>query len=158
MYVVSMDKGDLFKKAPMRGAILTHACNAKGVWGRGIAVGFKKNYPEAFKQYNKACKEDVAKVGTAFIADDPKGLVGCLITSDHYSPPDPMLKVMHQTKSAVVDFLRQVEEKYPDHEIHSNLFNSGLFEVPWEVTKNALEEAMVEAKFNGVWKVWEYNP
>ena len=153
-----MDKGDLFEKAPVQNSILTHACNARGVWGRGIAVGFKQSYPQAFKKYNDACRNKLAIPGKAFIAEDPKGLVGCLITSNHYNPPDPMLTVMHQTKSAVIDFLKQVKENYPGHEIHSNLFNSGLFEVPWEVTKNALQEAMVEAEYNGVWKVWAYHP
>lgn len=48
-------KGSLFD-AP-EGYILTHACNAQGVWGSGIAKEFKKRKPLAFKNYNLFCKD-----------------------------------------------------------------------------------------------------
>ena len=36
-------------------SIITHACNAQGVWGSGIAKEFKKRYSNAFEVYYEHC-------------------------------------------------------------------------------------------------------
>lgn len=35
---------------------LAHGCNCQGVMGAGIAVQFRKRYPEMFKEYQNRCK------------------------------------------------------------------------------------------------------
>jgi len=147
--------GDLFSKLHKK-SIATHACNSYGVWGKGIALGFKSKFPMAFKEHKKACK--TCHAGDAQIFQDPAGLVGCLITSTGYAPPDSPNDIMHNTKRAVGKMLTQVAAMYPGHEIHSNLFNSGLFQVPWRVTKSALIEAMEESGLDVTWRVWRWSP
>ena len=36
---------------------LVNAVNAEGVMGKGIALQFKKKYPDMFEAYQRACKE-----------------------------------------------------------------------------------------------------
>lgn len=45
--------GDLFTS---NAQALAHGCNCQGVMGAGIAVQFKKRYPEMFRQYQHICQ------------------------------------------------------------------------------------------------------
>jgi O-acetyl-ADP-ribose deacetylase (regulator of RNase III) len=46
-----------------------HGCNCKGVMGAGIAIRFKKDYPEMFNEYNRRCKASPRQfnLGDAFL-------------------------------------------------------------------------------------------
>ncbi|KAK4211155.1 hypothetical protein QBC37DRAFT_427521 [Rhypophila decipiens] len=68
-------QGDLFSAPP--NTVLIHACNAIGSWGGGIALAFRKSYPEAFKVYNAHCKR---------YSSDPRKLVGTALLI----PPPPL--------------------------------------------------------------------
>lgn len=60
-------KGDIFSAAS--NTLIIHACNCQGSWGGGIALAFKKHYPEAFKVYAKHCHDNEPKslLGTALL-------------------------------------------------------------------------------------------
>ncbi|HEY9760069.1 MAG TPA: macro domain-containing protein [Oculatellaceae cyanobacterium] len=46
-----------------------HGCNCQGVMGAGIAVIFKKEYPEMFNEYRRRCKAKPREfnIGDAFL-------------------------------------------------------------------------------------------
>ncbi len=46
-----------------------HGCNCKGVMGAGIALRFKKDYPEMFDEYRRRCKAKPRQfnLGDAFL-------------------------------------------------------------------------------------------
>ena len=46
---------------------LVNTVNCKGVMGRGIALEFKKRYPDNFKEYKAACDRGDVKPGQMFI-------------------------------------------------------------------------------------------
>lgn len=46
-------KGDLFES---KAQVLVNPVNLNGVMGKGLALEFKKRYPEMFKQYRELCK------------------------------------------------------------------------------------------------------
>ncbi|MBE9194341.1 macro domain-containing protein [Synechocystis sp. LEGE 06083] len=46
---------------------LVNTVNCVGVMGRGIALQFKKAFPENFKAYAQACKEEKVKPGEMFV-------------------------------------------------------------------------------------------
>ena len=48
---------------------LVNTVNCVGVMGRGVALQFKRAFPENFKQYEKACKTGEVKPGEMFIVD-----------------------------------------------------------------------------------------
>ncbi len=48
---------------------LVNTVNTVGIMGKGIALQFKKAYPENFAAYAKACERDEVQVGRMFIHD-----------------------------------------------------------------------------------------
>jgi ADP-ribose 1''-phosphate phosphatase len=128
-------------------SILVHGCNAKGVWGSGIAVPFKEKFPRAFKEYNEYClamleaEPKYGAVGSALLADrDNKYYVGCLITSfDYGRNRDDPHTIIGQTYLALHDFVRglQFDNRMSDT-IYSNKFNSGMFKVDWKYTETVI--------------------
>jgi O-acetyl-ADP-ribose deacetylase (regulator of RNase III) len=59
-------QGDLLRSKLMA---LVNPVNTVGVMGKGLALEFKNAYPENFKAYVKACKQDQVSVGKMFIFD-----------------------------------------------------------------------------------------
>lgn len=51
---------------------LVNTVNTVGVMGKGIALAFKQQFPDNFKQYAKACKQGQVKVGEMFITEVEK--------------------------------------------------------------------------------------
>lgn len=145
-------KGDLFKEAPEK-AILTHACNAQGRWGRGIALQFRNKHPEAYQQYQDYCGPN-ERCGRTLIAEDSR-LVGCMVTSRHYAPPDDAVNIVSQTYAAAIDLLEQTQKSYPGYEIHSCKLNAGLFKVPWEQTEETIKQVLHLFNNSINWVVWE---
>ena len=134
---VKLIKGDLFK-AP-NGSILTHACNAQGVWGSGIAKLFADRFPEARRAYAEHCSRLGSKVlGTCFIISAGDYKIACLFTSENYGKhKDPPALILERTRSAVLDLLRQTTAA---DRIAMCKINAGLFAVPWEDTQCVLDE------------------
>lgn len=143
-------KGDLFELSP-EGAYLAHACNAQGVWGRGIAQAFRELYPEDYIEYKKYCS--VGRVGTTLIT---KNRVICLITSTFYDKERLSLgdTILSHTSTALMD----LEFSLPkDAVVYSNKFNSGLFNVPWEHTEYFLK-CFLERRPDISWVVCVHDP
>ena len=155
--------GNLFTHAP-RKAILTHACNAQGRWGRGIALEMKHKFPTAFAHYVKYCQArdtgfpggpNRAKCGSSFIAIDQK-LIGCLITSWQWSPPDTPEDILGYTKTAAKSLIEQAVASYPGYEIHSCKINSNLFQVDWAKTESVIKKVLEDTGDKMKWVVWDY--
>lgn len=150
MATISNIKGSLFN-AP-KGSILIHACNARGVWGTGIAVEFKKRFPESFEFYHQFCEEEGKKlVGLTLLCPEENGyVVGCLISSDGYGKfKDTPEDILKHTRLALPCVLTE------NRLIHSNMFNSGLFGVPWDETEKVLIEVMDKVGYTAPWTVWQ---
>ena len=49
---------------------LVNTVNLVGVMGKGIALQFKKQFPENFKLYQKACKENAIGIGRLFVTKE----------------------------------------------------------------------------------------
>ena len=71
---------------------LVNTVNTVGVMGKGIALQFKKNFPENYKSYVKACKDDALKIGSLHIVEEETLLQGKKIiinfpTKTHWKNP-----------------------------------------------------------------------
>ena len=62
--MITYVKGDLFS-SPAR--ILVNTVNTEGVMGKGIALEFKKRYPDMFKEYKKVCDDKMLDIGTLLL-------------------------------------------------------------------------------------------
>ena len=100
--------GDIFTAPP--NTILVHACNTQGLWGAGIALSFKKEYPAQFKVYEAHCKElhGQTLVGTCLLIPGEKHDIACLFTSKKYGRgKDSPEEILSATQMAVGDLMRQ---------------------------------------------------
>lgn len=132
---------DLFDAPP--GACLAHACNARGVWGAGVALGFSRRFPDARVAYEKWCRlHQLGAAGLAFVCGDNNGpevrhWIGCLITSADYGMNrDSNLQILNNTARAIRDLDALLP---PGTDVYMPRINSGIFAVPWEETLAVLE-------------------
>lgn len=65
--------GDLFES---NAYALVNTVNTVGVMGKGIALQFKKLFPNNYKAYYKACKDKELIIGKLFIVNDESILTG----------------------------------------------------------------------------------
>ncbi|KAL9580734.1 MAG: hypothetical protein Q9212_004315 [Teloschistes hypoglaucus] len=62
---------------------LTDACNAKGVWGKGVAAAFKEYSPSAFEYYRHYCTHSQDPIRS--LVEHQRALVGTCLLIDPYS-------------------------------------------------------------------------
>ncbi|KAK1826333.1 hypothetical protein QBC39DRAFT_269324 [Podospora conica] len=144
IHLVKKD-GDYFSAPP--NTVLIHACNCKGSWGGGIAKEFKTLYPDAYDIYRAHCQRSLPHrlVGTALLIAPRAGsrrqhYVGCLFTSKgHGRTRDPPDMILGATGPAMRDLMRQIVREGGVRTMRMCHINSGLFAVPWEGTKAAIE-------------------
>lgn len=53
-------KGNVFEAKTQ---VVVNTVNCKGVMGKGLALEFKKRYPEMYKEYRRLCEEGAMKIG-----------------------------------------------------------------------------------------------
>jgi ADP-ribose 1''-phosphate phosphatase len=131
-------KGDLFNAT--KGSVLAHAVNGQGVWGSGIAKQFKEHFPISFNAYKMVCntlrKNSIPGLALSFAKENGYTVLA-LFTSENYgdkvSSPDVILS---NTYSCFEDLMDHSDIR----EIHMPKINSGLFNVPWELTEKVLLE------------------
>ncbi|WPH04540.1 Hypothetical protein R9X50_00743200 [Acrodontium crateriforme] len=148
--------GDFFD-APQN-TLLVHACNCEGSWGAGIAKAFKQKYPKAYKEYANHCDELhhglIGKAQLILPVDHeknskvPKHFIGCLYTSRGKGRrKDSATSILGASKPAMNDLLTKAKawnekaacDEDKIKEVRMCKINSGLFAVPWDKTKAALE-------------------
>lgn len=64
--MIELQRGDILKA---KTDALVNTVNCKGVMGRGIALQFKKAFPEAYKAYKAACDRGELKPGIVLVHD-----------------------------------------------------------------------------------------
>lgn len=141
--IIEHRTGSVFEAQSIPGSILAHACNAKGVWGSGVAKEFKERFPNQYNAYSYHCNKFNGGpiVGTTLLVYDQIFDIGvaCMITSERYGKDvDPPAAILEATYSAFIDLLSQLA---PGSTIHMPRINSGLFNVPWPLTESVLKKA-----------------
>lgn len=56
--------GDLFKSDSQT---IVNTVNCVGAMGKGIALEYKKRYPEMYIKYKKLCNDNLIKIGTLYL-------------------------------------------------------------------------------------------
>ena len=67
--MIEFKSGNIFKEDV---EAVVNTVNCVGVMGRGIALQFKKNFPDNFKAYEKACLDKQVKLGQMFVHETGK--------------------------------------------------------------------------------------
>ena len=176
---LSQMRDDIFECPP--GSVIVHSCNCIGVWGRGFAKTLADLYPEQYDEYRDHCKSANQKTraqsfkpqlrGTALLCEPPASkdrrnhAVGCLFVKAKPGPTpsygDNRQQILAHTKTSFEDLLLQVAKHAGQHsgskmpELHLPKINSGLFNVPWEMTKKTiLTLELPEGTHKDDWKIF----
>lgn len=78
---VRMVSGDLLKSGQQT---LVNTVNTVGVMGKGIALAFKKRYPEMYADYVERCKRGEVSLGRPYVFRAPDHLVVNFPTKGHW--------------------------------------------------------------------------
>lgn len=77
-------KGDIFN-SPSK--IIVNTVNIVGVMGKGVALEFKKRYPEMFDRYQELCKKQLLDVGKLYLWRGSEKWVLLFPTKKHWRYP-----------------------------------------------------------------------
>ena len=77
-------KGNLFQSPAQ---VLVNTVNTVGVMGRGIALEFKRLFPEMYHQYRELCERGQFQVGTLWLYKSPNKWVLNFPTKKHWRNP-----------------------------------------------------------------------
>lgn len=108
--------------------------------GGGLALAFKKKFPEHFETYKKMCQNGEIKVGELYVVDgDEKHKVLLFPTKIHWKNPSLM--------EYVVDGLKYLAENYEKMDIKSiaiPAIGCGLGGLNWEDVKEQITSVLSE--------------
>lgn len=85
--MITYVKGDLFSSPAQ---IIVNTVNTVGVMGKGVALEFKKRYPEMFVEYQKLCKEKKLDIGKLFLWRKSDKWVLLFPTKKHWRNPSQL--------------------------------------------------------------------
>ncbi len=130
--------GDIFKAEV---EAIVNTVNCVGVMGRGIALQFKKRFPENFKVYETACKQDEVKPGHMFVYDtgsfvNPRFVIN-FPTKRHWRGKSRMADI----DSGLLDLARVIQE----HKIRSIALpplGCGLGGLEWSEVRGRIEQTL----------------
>lgn len=133
---------------------LVNTVNCVGVMGRGIALQFKKKFPDNFKAYATACKNEQVKPGLMHIYDRedmffPRYIIN-FPTKNHWKSKSKMRDI-----ESGLDDLVQVIKSKKISSIAIPPLGSGLGGLPWLDVKQKIEEKL--ASLEGV-QILVYEP
>lgn len=82
--MITYVSGNLFESPAQT---LVNTVNVVGVMGKGIALGFKRIFPEMFREYQALCERGQLAIGTLHIYRTPTKLVLNFPTKEHWRNP-----------------------------------------------------------------------
>lgn len=77
-------KGDIFQSPAQ---VLVNTVNTVGVMGKGIALDFKRLFPEMFEQYRQLCEDGKLQIGVLWLYKSPNKWVLNFPTKRHWREP-----------------------------------------------------------------------
>lgn len=120
---------------------LINTVNCMGIMGRGIALQFKNAFPENFKAYAKACKQNEVQPGKMFVFEtgqltNPLYIIN-FPTKRHWRGKSRIEDIETGLK-ALVDTIN----KYNIRSIAIPPLGSGLGGLDWSIVKSRIEDAL----------------
>ena len=97
-------RGDIFSSPAQ---VLVNAVNTVGVMGKGVALEFKKRYPEMFKSYERVCNEKQLDVGKLMLWKGSEKWVLMFPTKKHWRNPSKMEYVEAGLKKFVDTYMEK---------------------------------------------------
>lgn len=125
-------EGDIFNSPAQ---VLVNTVNTVGVMGKGIALSFKKRYPEMFNKYRMACEKNRLTIGRLMLWYGADHWVLMFPTKENWRKPS---RIEYIEKG-----LMTFKAKYADYNITSIAFpklGCGNGELDWNEVKPLMEK------------------
>lgn len=97
-------KGDIFKSPAQ---VLVNTVNTVGVMGKGVALEFKKQYPDMFMAYERVCNEKLLDIGTLMLWKSPEKWILLFPTKKHWRNPSKIEYIEAGLKKFVDTYLEK---------------------------------------------------
>lgn len=138
--MIHFKTGDLFND---NAEAIVNTVNCVGVMGRGIALQFKKRYPENFKEYEAKCKLGEITPGRVFVFEtnsfiNPKYIIN-FPTKRHWRGASRIEDI----ESGLVDLAKAIK-KYEINSIAIPPLGSGLGGLDWFLVKSKIEVTLTD--------------
>jgi O-acetyl-ADP-ribose deacetylase (regulator of RNase III) len=125
-----------------RSSAIVNPVNCVGVMGKGLALAFKKTFPENFLAYEKACRRRELKPGGIFVYENavigneqaPCRWIVNLATKDHWRDPSRIEWIRDGTEA-----LRQWALDHGVDTIACPAIGAGLGGLDWPEVKRTIE-------------------
>lgn len=119
---------------------LVNTVNTVGVMGKGVALQFKKAFPENFKAYEKACKAGAVRPGSMFITEPgllhgPRFVIN-FPTKEHWKGKSRMEHV----EAGLASLVEEVRARHI-RSIAIPPLGCGLGGLPWPKVRERIERA-----------------
>jgi O-acetyl-ADP-ribose deacetylase (regulator of RNase III) len=125
--------GDLFTaELPAIG----HGCNTAGSMGAGIAVEFKRRYPEMYREYRRRCASGEFCLGDVFVWPAPDRVIYNLATQPR---PGPSATV-DAIRASVIKALSDAQSRGLG-QLGVPRLGAGLGGLGWDSVREALRQA-----------------
>lgn len=156
--MIEYRRGSLFDNVPAE-ALLVQSCNCDGVWGKGIALEFKKRYPKAFELHRAYCRKSDTRemLGKAMMIPPCENdhnkhhYIACLFVKPKPGRPkdEPAKAELKEATALAMQQLldglveqRRTGDAYI-REIRMPKINSGIFDIDWKDTERMLARLKV---------------
>lgn len=127
--------GDLFASDDLDA--LAHGCNCAGAMGKGIAVEFKRRWPDMYREYRARCLDGRLPLGDLFAWQEPGLTIYNLGTQPHWRRPAELPAI----DSAVRKMLRHASENGV-RTIGMPQIGAGLGRLNWEDIEKTITAAI----------------
>ncbi len=133
--------GDMFKSKALT---LVNTVNCVGVMGKGIALEFRKRFPEMFKDYSAKCKNKEIELGTLYFYDDMfnKSVLN-FPTKNHWRSPSRLEDVI-----SGLDFFINHYQKWGIKSIAFPPLGCGNGGLDWKVIGPIMYQKLLPLKIN----------
>ena len=134
--MLTFTQGNLFEA---HAEALVNAVNTAGVMGKGIALVFKKAFPENYEAYRAACKAGLVRTGSMFVTErngSPKWIVN-FPTKEHWRSRSKIEWI-----GGGLDDLKRVIESRSIRSIALPALGVGHGGFPWEQVRELMEEKL----------------
>jgi O-acetyl-ADP-ribose deacetylase (regulator of RNase III) len=131
--ITYIEFGDIFHLENVRN--YAHGCNCAGAMGKGIAVEFKKRYPEMYKQYKNLCLKGEFIPGSIFPYNYGNGYVFNLGTQLNWKTKADLNSI-----ASALDKMLLFSQQHDIHNIALPKIGAGLGGLDWGNVKTMIEE------------------
>lgn len=130
--MITYFNGDIFTSSAQ---VLVNPVNTVGVMGKGLALEFKKRYPNMFQAYEKACKKKQLSIGKLMLCYEQDYWILLFPTKVNWRYPSNLEYI----ESGLIKFA----QTYIDKGINSIAFpklGCGYGELEWDKVKALMEK------------------